>query len=152
MNELHPGRIRWIILHTTAGREDATVDDIRAAHKARGFADVGYHFLVWRDGTTAAGRPVHRVGAHAKGWNSRSLGIAMVGHHDHDEPTTEQWRAAVDLVGALAFTYVVPADHVIGHRETYDRDGVPRRKTCPGALVDMDRFRTDVAAFLDGAA
>lgn len=141
---LTPDDVRWIILHTTAGSDDATIEDIRAAHLARGFSDIGYHFLVWRDGTVKAGRPIDTQGAHVRGWNDESLSVALVGHGDLERPSDEQWAAAAELVATLAHTYKVPWDQVLGHRETYDRDGQRRLKTCPGTKVDMAAFRWDV--------
>lgn len=145
--------IDTIVIHTTAGRLDATLEDIRTYHvKVRAFSDVGYHFLVWQDGTVRAGRPLHRMGAHARGYNARSIGIALVGHHDRDELTDAARDELVRLAATLAHTYGVRAENVIGHRETYDRLGKPRAKTCPGRLVDMDDLRARIAAAMPKSA
>ena len=61
--------IKEIVLHTTytpEGREH-DVEDIRAWHKAKGWSDIGYHYLIKIDGTIEAGRPLDKIGAHAKG-------------------------------------------------------------------------------------
>lgn len=47
------------------------VEALRASHKARGFADIGYHFYITRDGYLHRCRPVNQIGAHAAGWNDR---------------------------------------------------------------------------------
>ena len=59
-------KINKIILHCSATEADKpfTAADIRKWHKARGFADIGYHFIVDLDGTIEPGRPVEQVGAH----------------------------------------------------------------------------------------
>lgn len=74
-------RIDLIIVHcsdTPEGRHN-TVEDIRAWHKAKGWADIGYHFVVYIDGSIHNGRDVDKVGAHCSGHNSNSIGICYVG-------------------------------------------------------------------------
>lgn len=44
--------------------------------------DVGYHFIIKRDGTVEEGRPVDVVGSHVKGWNDKSIGVCLVGGID----------------------------------------------------------------------
>ena len=73
--------LKEIILHCTATREgqDYSVEQVRRWHLDRGFNDIGYHFLIRMDGTVEAGRPLETVGAHCKGHNANSIGIAYVG-------------------------------------------------------------------------
>jgi len=73
--------ITRIILHCTATAEgkDYTVDQIRGWHTRKGWSDIGYHFLVYRDGTVAEGRPIKRAGAHVRGYNHNSIGVSYVG-------------------------------------------------------------------------
>ena len=63
--------VNLLVVHCTATRcnKDFPVSTLRASHKARGFADIGYHFYITRDGETHPCRPVHQIGAHATGWN-----------------------------------------------------------------------------------
>ena len=73
--------ITEIIIHCTAtpeGRE-FSIDDIRRWHRARGFADVGYHFVIHLDGSVSTGRPLTQAGAHCAGHNNNSIGVAYVG-------------------------------------------------------------------------
>ena len=44
--------VRLLIIHCSATRydRDFPVEALRASHKARGFADIGYHFYITRDG------------------------------------------------------------------------------------------------------
>lgn len=73
--------ISEIIVHCAATPEgmDYSVADIRAWHKARGFSDIGYHYVVYRDGRVFAGRPIGQVGAHVSGRNTGTIGICYVG-------------------------------------------------------------------------
>ncbi|MDE6296543.1 MAG: N-acetylmuramoyl-L-alanine amidase, partial [Muribaculaceae bacterium] len=64
-------KIDKIILHCSATPEGrmVTVNDIRAWHKARGFRTIGYHYVVYLDGSVHGGRAVEEVGAHCLGEN-----------------------------------------------------------------------------------
>ncbi|UNA02536.1 endolysin [Enterobacter phage EP1] len=73
-----------IFVHCSATQpsQDIGVDTIRMWHKQQGWLDVGYHFVIKRDGTVESGRPVDVVGSHVKDWNSRSVGVCLVGGID----------------------------------------------------------------------
>lgn len=73
--------LKRIILHCSATREgqELDADTIRSWHLARGWADIGYHFVVKLDGVIETGRTLDRVGAHTKGHNADSIGICYVG-------------------------------------------------------------------------
>ncbi len=144
MRRMLPADVTHLVLHTTAGRRDADADAIRRYHvEHRGWADIGYHYVVLDSGEAQAGRSSNRQGAHALGFNDCSLGVAMVGHHDHHRPSPAQWDTTIDLLALLCYRYDVPTRRVIGHRET----GAP--KTCPGEMVDMAIVRIMVADRVD---
>ncbi len=74
-------QITEIILHcsdTVEGR-DYTVEDIDRWHKNRGWRSIGYHYVIYRDGTVHEGRPLKQIGAHCKGHNYHSIGICYIG-------------------------------------------------------------------------
>jgi N-acetylmuramoyl-L-alanine amidase len=82
-----------IVVHCTAtnpkwyaDKEAAdVVKEIRRWHtEERGWSDIGYHFIIHRNGQIAAGRPITRTGAHTKGRNKGSIGIALVGGRGGD--------------------------------------------------------------------
>ena len=52
--------VRLLVIHCSATRydRDFPVEALRASHKARGFADIGYHFYVTRDGEIHRCRPL----------------------------------------------------------------------------------------------
>jgi len=79
-------RLTEIIVHCTATREgkNYTVEDIRRWHKEFGFLDIGYHYVIYLDGSVHEGRPVEKVGAHCSGHNANSIGIVYVGGLDKD--------------------------------------------------------------------
>ena len=74
-------KIKEIIIHCSATREgrDYTVADIDHWHRERGFFCIGYHFVIYRDGSIHVGRSVEEVGAHCKGHNTVSIGVCYIG-------------------------------------------------------------------------
>ena len=108
-----------IVIHCSAtpeGREH-NVTDLRAWHLARGFSDVGYHYVVRLDGTVEAGRGEEYVGAHCveSGMNRRSIGVCYVGGMDRgmkspkDTRTEAQRRSLLELVRQLQKKYGIRA-------------------------------------------
>lgn len=73
-----------IFVHCSATKPtmDVGVREIRQWHKEQGWLDVGYHFVIKRDGTIEEGRPLDAVGSHVKDWNHKSVGICLVGGID----------------------------------------------------------------------
>ena len=64
----------------TPAERDVTAADIRRWHVEQNeWSDIGYHFVIRRDGTLEEGRPVARAGAHVRGHNDNSIGICLVG-------------------------------------------------------------------------
>lgn len=73
--------IREIIIHCSATPEgrNYTVEDIRRWHKQQGWSDIGYHYVIYRDGTIHEGRNVDIAGAHCVNHNAHSIGICYIG-------------------------------------------------------------------------
>lgn len=115
--------IHEIIIHCSAtptGR-DYTVDQIRQWHRKRGYKDIGYHFVIYRDGSIHTGRPLAQVGAHCLKHNAHSIGICYIGglaingKTPADTRTPEQKSALVQLLKDLHRRF--PHATVHGHRE-----------------------------------
>ena len=97
--------INKVIVHCSATRPcmDINSNDIRQWHKARGWSDIGYHFVILRSGVIEAGRPIMRAGAHCRGHNLDSIGVCLIGGvNDDNKPefnyTYKQMRALKDLL------------------------------------------------------
>lgn len=128
--------INQLIIHCSATNEDQDigVDEIREWHtapkpKGNGWSDVGYHYVICRDGMLEEGRPVSRPGAHAKGYNKESIGICLVGGIDKQGRsianfTMAQYVELYDLIRRLLKKH--PGAQLLGHR---DLPGVA--KDCP---------------------
>ena len=76
--------ISLIVVHCSATREDKsfTEHDLDVCHRRRGFNGVGYHFYIRKNGDIKSTRPLERIGAHARGFNSDSIGICYEGGLD----------------------------------------------------------------------
>lgn len=127
-------KVEAIIVHHTASRALSTsVEDVRRWHLERGFEDVGYHYILEWNGEKAEvrkGRPDLLQGAHTRGWNSRSIGVAIVGSWEHAgwHGIPAELRATlVDVVDNLLRLHDLYPEHVMGHREAHRGHTV-----CPG--------------------
>ncbi len=131
-----------IIIHCAATPEgkDFTVADIRAWHKQRGWSDIGYHYVVYRDGRVMEGRPIGQVGAHVSGHNTGTIGICYVGGVSADGKTAKDTRTPDQRSSLLWLVMQLVALHrgvkkVSGHNEY-------AAKACPSFDVRKDPLGT----------
>lgn len=115
-------QINQIIIHCTATKagRDTTVEEIDRWHRARGFRCIGYHYVIYLDGTIARGRDDAQTGAHCSGHNAHSIGVCYVGGLDSaglpaDTRTPRQKQALREIVATLQRRY--PGASLHGHRE-----------------------------------
>lgn len=128
--------INEIIVHCSGTPEgkDMTVEQITASHKKRGFTTIGYHYVVYRDGSIHNGRNVNVSGAHCTGHNTHSIGVCYIGGLENipgvaydklpikDTRTAKQKAALLKLLKDLKALY--PKAKIIGHRDTSpDKNG-----------------------------
>lgn len=131
--------INEVIFHCTATPEGRWFDrkDVNAWHKQRGWAMIGYHYLILLDGTIQVGRPIGMVGAHCEGHNTGTIGICYVGgltadgKRPKDTRTAAQIAATEWLVKALKKKFKIRS-RVKGHNE-YNHG-----KACPSFNVATD--------------
>jgi hypothetical protein len=121
--------LQAIIIHHTQTRADASVDAMRAEHMARGWGDIGYHWI-HRLGVWHMGRSEKLAGAHAPGWNRRSIAIALVGDYRDEDPPSATLDAVTSHVLEL-YQRLEPAP-VLSHREAMALVGKPSHTDCPG--------------------
>ena len=123
-------RINRIVVHCSATREGQFVNaaTIRGWHKAKGWRDIGYHWVHLLDGTIEPGRTEDMIGSHVEGHNADSIGIVYVGGLAANGTTPKDTRTAAQRSSlgqqlvALANRY--PAATICGHRDlSPDRDG-----------------------------
>ena len=135
--------ITKIYIHCSATKEgvDYDVSWLRGVHRARGFYDIGYHYVVYLDGSIHKGRPVQEMGAHVKGDNENTMGVCYIGGLDSngkpkDTRTVMQIHALRACIDMLKIDY--PDVEVWGHRDAspdLNHDGVITpdewMKVCP---------------------
>jgi len=74
--------INKVIVHCsyTPTEMDIGVEEIRRWHVGdNGWSDIGYHWVIRRDGTIEEGRPENIAGAHTRGHNRDSIGVCLIG-------------------------------------------------------------------------
>ncbi len=121
----------YIVIHCSATRanQNITFDDIKRWHRMeRAFIDIGYHWVIERDGSVKQGRPVDDWGAHVKKHNHESIGICLVGGLDsnnqpEDNFTSQQKRMLKMLIAGHKALY--PEATIKGH------DHFDKTKDCP---------------------
>ena len=90
-----------------------------------GWSDIGYHFVIRRNGSVVKGRNIKDSGAHVAGHNADSIGICMVGGIKESGKadcnfTRHQWKALEGLVDSLMTQF--PGVTVSGHRDYAKKD------------------------------
>ena len=155
MIKLKPEKIKYLIIHHTAtNRDRTTFEGVKKYHKSWAYqgriiseaearrliaqgkrvkypwGDIGYHWFITGDGKLHKGRDEQWVGAHAKtagySMNYQSLGIALTGNFEVENPAKEQIATLDELLQRLRAKYNIPKEKVLGHRE------IPHSTLCPG--------------------
>lgn len=120
------GRPRYITVHHDGmnaffGTSHAQVADrlerIRRAHRGRGWADIGYHFVVDRAGNVWEARPLAWQGAHVKNHNQNNIGVMALGNFEEQTPSDAQVRAVAQHVRRIMEGYQINARSVRTHLE-----------------------------------
>ena len=112
-----------IIIHCSATPEGRphSVEDIRRWHKAQGFADVGYHYVIGLDGAVFRGRPLEQAGAHCRGQNAHSIGICYIGGLDAKDGSPKDTRTPSQRIALEALVLLLrlrfPRATAHGHKE-----------------------------------
>jgi len=126
--------LKRIIFHCSATEDgkDYTVETIRRWHTSppRNWRDIGYHYVIYRDGSIHEGRPIDQQGAHTRGENADSIGICYIGGVKDgkatDTMTMHQEIAWLKLVHSLRTVFGPMTIH--GHNEYAN-------KACPSFIV-----------------
>lgn len=135
---------REIIVHCSATPEgnDFTVEDIDRWHKQRDFACIGYHYVIYRDGSIHQGRPIGLQGAHTNGRNPYSIGICYIGGLATDAKTPKDTRTEAQTASMVALIKHLRSEFgpldVRGHYEF-------AKKACPSFRIEKLKALLKVA-------
>ena len=101
--------INKVILHCSDTIEGAhiNVDTIRQWHEARGWDDIGYHYVIYLDGTIHKGRDLDIVGAHCRGNNKDSIGVCYIGGRSAKDNKPADTMTAEQELGWLQLWYAL---------------------------------------------
>lgn len=144
---LRPKTDMIVIHHVGIPDGDTSAAAIHRAHLANGWAGIGYHYVIRKDGTIERGRPLATVGAHAEGQNYHTVGINVTGNFEKEIPTPAQIHSLEGLVAWICKIYsIVPGPStIVGHRDVNSTD-------CPGRNLYslLPQIHKDVARKLNG--
>ncbi len=143
-------QIAEVILHHTWSPTAAqykgisTWQAIRNYHKnVRGWSDIGYHIGIGPDSSVWLLRHIQRSGGHTLGHNAHSIGVVMIGNFDEEDPDANGLGRAAKVIATICQEYTLTEDDVFFHREFAN-------KSCPGTLIDRNKFRSMVAKEMAG--
>ncbi|MDA8096487.1 MAG: peptidoglycan recognition family protein [Clostridia bacterium] len=128
---------KYIIVHHT-GAEEKNTAQIRNYHRRLGWRDIGYHFVIERDGILVPGRVQCERGAHcvAGNMNGLALGVALIGNFELRAPNPEQLATLDSLLRRLMAEHRISLTGVLGHGEVNGAN-----TACPGRYLDLRALR-----------
>jgi hypothetical protein len=132
--------IRGIILHHSLTKQGSADAFARYHVLTNGWSQMGYHYVINRDGTIEWCADWTDVTPHVGNYNKHYLGICFVGDFRYQEPTEEQYKAFYELIPFLRkqTKLPLPVTCILGHQE------LPAYgwKQCPA--LDMDALRGNI--------
>ncbi len=125
-------KIDTIVIHHSGNTD--TVKKIRKLHvDINGWDDVGYHFMISRNGEIIKGRDLETEGAHVLGFNKNSIGICLLGNFDEEILENKQKHSLIKLLRKLTKDFNLAKDNIKFHR-----DFLNVTKSCPGKNINME--------------
>lgn len=137
--ELKPARrpVNELIWHCAATPEGKSfvVADIRRWHKARGWDDIGYHYVVLLDGSVMTGRPIEKIGAHVSGHNTGTIGACYIGGVTATGGIAKDTRTEAQKASMLWLTKELVRFHNLSRISGHNQYAA---KACPSFDVRQD--------------
>ena len=124
--------VKYIVIHHSA-IDGFNAFDYARWHLKRGWAGIGYHYVIEKDGKIQQTNELTTLSYHVKGNNTRSIGISMSGNFEKHKPTEAQLKSLVALIKKIKKD-VNPKLLVKGHKELSS-------SVCPGRYVELDKIR-----------
>lgn len=107
------------------------IESIRRSHVQRGWADIGYHYVVDPHGRVWEARSTSLQGAHVEDNNEHNLGVVVLGNFNVHAPTSAATNSLDRFVASQMQRYGVRIGRVYTHQEL-------RPTACPG--TNLQRF------------
>lgn len=122
-----------IVLHHSASGNNLTPEQIHAEHIKKGWAGIGYHFVIAHDGKVYTGRPITAVGSNVENQNAHIIGICFVGNFEinGNVPTAAQIKSGIELINYLN---KIKKFNVKGHKDY-------KATACPGKNFPLEKFK-----------
>lgn len=128
----------YIVLHHSATPDGIIYEDfdaIKRGHLARGYRDIGYHWVIELVNgvlTAAPGRPEWDTGAHCPGRNTDGIGVCCVGNFQETVPSEELYQFVSYVCRGIMQRH--PIKEIGGHRDYY-------ATACPGKNFDVEKIK-----------
>lgn len=138
------GRIQRITVHhdgmtpfysVAMGDAAGRLESIRRSHVNKGWADIGYHYIIDPAGRVWQGRPISLQGAHVKDENPGNIGIMVMGNFDSQSPTSAALTTLDQFIAFQMRQYNLPVRRVYTHQEL-------KPTACPGRSLQAYMART----------
>ncbi len=123
--------VEGIVLHNSGVTVLQSVETIHNYHKNKGWAGIGYHYYVRKDGSVYRGRPENMAGAHCPSVNSTSIGICAEGNFNEESMSEVQKQAIIDLIKDIKSRHNIK--WIRGHREIL-------ATSCPGTNFPLSEI------------
>jgi len=109
-----------------------------------GKEDIGFHYVVengsggTKIGQVTRGREEDMEGGHAKGMNTKSIGVCFAGSFDKEAPSKKQLEAGAELIADIVVRHGLGVEDIVPHSD------FTTGKTCPGDKFPMDKLKGTV--------
>ncbi len=138
-----------LVHHSESSGVNQDIQDVNEWHRARGWAGVGYHFVILLGGRIQKGRPTDSWGAHCAdstgNYNGTTVAVCLMGSLTSHLCTRAQWASLRSLCAWLCQRYHLDSQTILGHRDR-------QANSCPGDAMyaALPRLREDVHNMLAG--
>lgn len=133
------GKLRWIVLHHSAGPATQTPEEIARYHvQHNGWSGIGYNYLIYQNGKIYKTRPIGVIPVCVENHNTESVCICFVGDFTAHPPSVDALDAGAWLIGLLRQSYP-QVQGVRGHKEMPDQ-----ATSCPGPAFDVISYRAQL--------
>ncbi|WP_099192248.1 peptidoglycan recognition protein family protein [Tepidibacter mesophilus] len=129
MNKTH------IVIHHSA-TDTGDIESFRRYHISKGWRDVGYHYVINKEGSLQKGRVENDTAAACKEakMNYKGIHICLTGNFDNYEPNNNQFATLIKIVNDIMKRHNIPTNNIKKHTD------YAHYKSCPGLKFPWTRF------------